>query len=162
MPTPLMYEADSFAGARNTIQMLPSSSTECHSCEWLYFNANKCSCSGSALLSVSKHSSNFFLRHFLLHCMQFFVIIVITPESLGERSKSEVNWKITKEKVRTRERLSRLSENSWHLDAVAWGRSSWTELEGRKIKLKTFSLGYSKDSWRYSFRHASLLKNQHL
>lgn len=125
------------AGARNTIQMLPSLSTECHSCESLYFNANKCSCSGSALLSVSKHSSNFSLRHFLLHFMQFFVIIIVTPESLGERSKSEVNWKITKEKVQTRGRLSSFIWNSWHLDA-ALGEKFMNRPGRWKDKIKNF------------------------
>lgn len=103
----------------------------------------------------------FFPSPFSTPLHAIFVIIVVTPRmSPGERSKSEVNWKITKEKVRTRERLSSFIWNSWHLDA-ALGEKFMNRAGRWKDKIKKFLTWYSKDIWRYSFRHASLLKNQH-
>lgn len=80
----------------------------------------------------------FFPSPFSTPLHAIFVIIVVTPrKSPGERSKSEVNWKITKEKVRTRERLSSFIWNSWNLDA-AWGEKFMNRAGRWKDKIKKF------------------------
>lgn len=81
----------------------------------------------------------FFAIFYSISC-NFLLLSSSPPKVSCGEGKSEVNWKITKKRYEHVKGSRRLSRNSWRLDAAAaWGRSSWTVLEGRKIKLKTFS-----------------------